>query len=106
MKVSRRSLTLASLGLGLGATGALALAICTDFWLLTSETLNMNAIMANGQPDLEGTPLPMNEYPDYLSNMSVPVTAPKAIMHSGLWRGCVVNGEYSWLGYVKNAIQA
>lgn len=62
MNWGMRTLSLISLAFGLVATGVLALAVATDFWLFTSE------------------PWTIPQFP----NVTVLLKA-----HSGLWRSCV-----------------
>jgi len=105
MRCSTRALSLISLGFGLVATGALSLAVATDYWLFTVEPLipgadgiitgpNDTAAMAVAYDGEEldaaasGPPadavLPVVG-PDGGSMLPVVIS-----MHSGLWRLCII----------------
>ena len=103
MRCSTRALSLISLGFGLVATGALSLAVATDYWLFTIEPIvpnaddmtghNETAMLAAAYDELEsdasGPPaddalLPMVG-PDGGSMFPIVIS-----MHSGLWRLCII----------------
>lgn len=95
VKCGRRALAMLSLGLGLGATGALGLAIATDFWLFTVEGLSMSVVLGDQAAD---TPLslPTMSAEDMLAfndsydmDMDESMLSPSLSLHSGLWRACL-----------------
>ncbi len=93
-----RTLTLISLTFGLASTGALLLAVATDYWLYTSEPVNIEEMMMNGQSDVSEEEFPLESVDgmkdEYLMNESLPMIVPEAIkLHSGLWRVCVYYEE-------------
>ena len=47
-----RTLTLISLGFGLASVGALFLAIATDYWLFTSEPVDFESMVLEGQSEV------------------------------------------------------
>ena len=77
MHCTPRMRSLVSLVFALGATGALALAIATDYWLWTSEALYSDMLPA--------------EVANSSSEKNFWINA-----HSGLWRLCIVyDGGYT-----------
>ncbi len=111
MDFSMRSLTLISLGLGLIATGILSLAIATDYWLFSSEPVDFENMVMNGEPSVEAEDFPpdtlYNFGPDdayhYLANETATMIFPTSIkLHSGLWRVCVYYEEGG--GYIYSSI--
>jgi len=102
MRCGTRALSLVSLGFGLVATGALSLAVATDYWLFTVEPVipeemfgfNETAAMAAAYEgdELEEAPesglAPPADalLPDGSSMLPVVIS-----MHSGLWRLCIIN---------------
>ncbi len=112
-----RGLSYISLGLGLAATGTLALAVATDYWLYSSEPVDFEQMILQGHSELGEDNFPEAglveglEEP-FLMNESLPMILPNAVkLHSGLWRVCVYyedSGEYyffyfktflNWMGY-------
>ena len=91
MKCGQRTLNVVSLAFGLLATGALALAVSTDYWLYTEEPLSEENIsdMLPSVPE-EYEPIEYFNYTDYEEYIALeePVIIIKA--HSGLWRMCTV----------------
>ena len=61
-----RSMSMTALAFGLVATGALSLAVATDYWLFTEEH--------------------MSTYMDYQHDRDIITVLVKT--HSGLWRAC------------------
>ena len=109
MKCGRRALTLASLAFGLGATGALALAVATDFWLYTTENLAtiISAYYPSSMDMGGGLPVMDEAVEDMDYNMSLAEYGPgggqeeipngdypdpsfTVTIHSGLWRACIL----------------
>jgi len=95
MRCGARALSLLSLGFGLIATGALSLAVATDYWLFTVEqitpeqndTIAMEALYAE-QLDINASEPPSDAVPfapDGSSMLSIPIST-----HSGLWRLCII----------------
>ena len=87
-----RTLTLISLGLGLASVGMLFLAIVTDYWLFTSEPLDFENMIMNGQSEISEEDFP----PDTLQGIDGDIFLNESIklpavikLHSGLWRVCV-----------------
>lgn len=72
MRCSIRALGLCSLALGLLATGALSLAVATDYWLYTGEP-----IMGQYVVDINIT----YHFSSFIT------------LHSGLWRACMYNDQ-------------
>jgi hypothetical protein len=123
MRCGTRSLSLVSLGFGLVATGALSLAVATDYWLFTVEPLVPDSSTnGTGGPDTEdgsssavalieqseiADPTPergkdsgisqkqQSEAVQQTTSASGLQTATEITVrvHSGLWRLCVVNEE-------------
>jgi len=109
MRCGTRALSLVSLGFGLVATGALSLAVATDYWLFTVEqvipkldlspndTLMMEAAAAAAaaayeelQLDDDVADVPADDLPPVGPDGS-PMLGPILIsMHSGLWRLCII----------------
>jgi len=104
MRCGTRALSLTSLGFGLVATGALSLAVATDYWLFTVEPVpatmpsNDTAMMmaaaaaAAAEEELEtdvSEPPPgaVQDGPDVSS--VIPIIPIR--IHSGLWRLCMIN---------------
>lgn len=81
MPCGARVLSLVSLTFGLVASGALSLAVATDFWLFTVEYVipppDNETELATGS----GSSLPPVDQQE-------PITI---YMHSGLWRLCIIN---------------
>jgi hypothetical protein len=85
-----------SLVFGLVATGALALALATDYWLFTSEPFNAENI---DFPTAEENEMPPeysynNTTTDSYNTSAIPEYPDEPIFietHSGLWRMCLVN---------------
>lgn len=116
--LSLRTLTHLALVFGLVATGSLFLAIATDFWLYTTESLDP-VIIPEIRPDFAGNPTALNRSEDGLPSAAVgPGAKPVpggwgtlaagdaaagpggdmtnhliAKLHSGLWRSCVFSDE-------------
>jgi len=104
MRCSTRALSLTSLGFGLVATGALSLAVATDYWLFTVEPIvpkvddmtgyNETAVLAAAYDELESDVGASGPPADAL----LPVVGPDGSsmlpivisMHSGLWRVCII----------------
>lgn len=100
MQCSQRALSLASLAFGLVATGGLALAIATDYWLLTSEPIKLPEYLTSYPvsdvafnasvyyDDLQE--IPELEEEDEESFLGFPELNTMTVnMHIGLWRGCI-----------------
>lgn len=89
---SVRSLSLFSLLFGLVATGALSLAVATDFWIYTEEpirlTLGNDSDYAGGGGGGAGAQVPGDQ-----SLSASAVNYLNIRMHSGLWRLCIIHGE-------------
>ena len=47
-----RTLTLIALGFGLASVGTLFLAIATDYWLFTSEPVDFETMILDGQSEV------------------------------------------------------
>jgi len=105
MRCTTRALSLTSLGFGLVATGALSLAVATDYWLFTVEPvipdigLNDTAVLAAAYDD-DGEELEDASRPSPVdADALLPVVGPDGSsmlpivisMHSGLWRLCIIN---------------
>ena len=113
MDFSMRSLTLISLGLGLISTGILSLAIATDYWLFSSEPVDFENMVMNGEQELDAEDLPDSldmggfegyDYKDLLNGSDPKLILPMAIkLHSGLWRVCVYYEEGG--GYMQGRVQ-
>jgi len=95
MRCGSRALSLTSLGFGLVATGALSLAVATDYWLFTVEMIIPTAADMTGPNDTaalvaeyEGQELGVTEVGPADSSMLGPIVIS---MHSGLWRLCIIN---------------
>lgn len=90
---SVRSLSLFSLLFGLVATGALSLAVATDFWIYTEEpivlTLGNDSDYAGGG----GGGGAAAQVPGDQSLSASAVNYLNIRMHSGLWRLCIIHGE-------------
>ncbi len=95
------ALTIIALLTGLASTGALLLAIVTDYWLYTSEPLDFENMILGGEVDVSAEDFPPDalegfqvddNYPTL--NESTQIILPAAIsLHSGLWRVCVFFDE-------------
>ena len=100
MKLSLRVLSLLSLAFGLVATGALSLAVATDYWLFTEES------MTPGEGDVDPLDISFNDSavlgPD-IENISLEPyldSSPvRVAVHSGLWRMCI---QYESLGLAED----
>lgn len=120
MRCGTRALSLMSLGFGLVATGALSLAVATDYWLFTveqvpipKEMFNESLMMAPSLDDEQlmdldldttGPPPPpaLDDIP-LLSDVGQWAGPMVISMHSGLWRSCIINqnpGEFSCLLFI------
>jgi len=107
MRCGTRALSLTSLGFGLVATGALSLAVATDYWLFTVEPVIPDPESMTGPNDTvpmaaayEGHELdagaesasgpPADALPPVGpdGNAMLPIVIS---MHSGLWRLCIIN---------------
>jgi hypothetical protein len=90
-------LTLLSLAFGLLASGALALAVATDYWLYTSEPLGEDD-MQDMIPSVSPGDYPMyTNYSYYGYDEGALQDAPMMFIkvHSGLWRVCtVIEGRF------------
>ncbi len=81
MKCGMRTLSLTSLAFALIATGALSLAVATDYWLFTLESIY--AVVLDGETGLDIT-------------IMVPTN-----IHSGLWRACIFHPD---IGTFKTSV--
>jgi len=92
MRCGTRALSLTSLGFGLVATGALSLAVATDYWLFTVEPVAVKFDFNNDTIEAEA----VYEEPDTASTAPSPDAVgliPEVLvlsMHSGLWRLCFI----------------
>jgi len=99
MRCGTRALSLTSLGFGLVATGALSLAVATDYWLFTVEPVipdfNDTAIAETYEDQELLDDTTSSEAPGAQDALLVPdggSMLPIVInMHSGLWRLCIIN---------------
>ena len=105
MKLSLRVLSLLSLAFGLVATGALSLAVATDYWLFTTEPMPLSEMapdpsmlenLAGANPEGEMPELPPDYFDDIQTAMPFGTAPPMDIdyivsinVHSGLWRFCL-----------------
>jgi len=96
MRCGSRALSLTSLGFGLVATGALSLAVATDYWLFTVEPVIPNPedmTLSNETAEM----MAAYERQEVVADASEPPPAPilpafvVISMHSGLWRLCIIN---------------
>jgi hypothetical protein len=86
MRCGTRTLSLVSLGFGLVATGALSLAVATDYWLFTIEPLPTQQDYGPGRENFteeESVTTPQQD--NYIVIHA----------HSGLWRTCIILHEIS-----------
>ena len=96
----RQSLNLVSLTFGLSASGGLALAVVTDFWLFTSETIPIPHPPVDPDPErLGGVHVNSSFIVEYdahaqYGRMSGLHEEPTYLVHihSGLWRICIKYG--------------
>jgi hypothetical protein len=102
LQCSQRALSLTSLAFGLIATGGLALAVVTDFWLIISEPIQ---ISAEEMPGMMMEPIPsdmhsnfslppemaLDNYEDFPGPGEMPPILVRT--HSGLWRACLIYDE-------------
>lgn len=102
MRCGTRALSLTSLGFGLVATGALSLAVATDYWLFTVEPIIPDIMIGSndtaayegheldaGAESASGPPADALLPPVGPGDGSMlPVVIS---MHSGLWRLCIIN---------------
>jgi len=102
MRCTTRALSLTSLGFGLVATGALSLAVATDYWLFTMEPIVLESAdmiiepndTAAQAPAYDGEELDASGPP---AEASLPIDGnsmfPTVVisMHSGLWRMCMIH---------------
>jgi voltage-dependent calcium channel gamma-5 len=77
-----RALGHLSLVFGLLASGALSLAVATDFWLFTTEKLDLEALSAAAAASGGTDNLTLSLRP-------LESDSPVAKLHSGLWRKCI-----------------
>jgi len=106
MRCGTRTLSLTSLGFGLVATGALSLAVATDYWLYTVEmveiklndtTVTMGMAAAYEELELDDIDAAGPLSDDLPAVGQDGSSMFPVAMHSGLWRMCIINepiGEY------------
>ena len=99
LKCGQRALSMASLAFGLVATGGLALAVATDFWLYTSEPILIpDSVLATGPGPDDYYPLNdtyVDEYPVNEGGIPGLFEPPTFTVqtNSGLWRACIIYGN-------------
>jgi len=103
MRFSERALSHLSLVFGLVASGALSLAITTDFWLFMTENLDISTMSAGGEvggmegevgKELEELMLAGDNDTDVIGAHSDVLELPMTVkLHAGLWRSCVYYDE-------------
>jgi len=95
MRCGTRALSLTSLGFGLVATGALSLAVATDYWLFTVELIYPDAddVIGSNDTTYEDEEVDPNVSGPTPSELPPVVGADGFVisMHSGLWRLCIIN---------------